>query len=155
MRRRSSDPSTQLSRYKRAFKLIIYDGQSVKLSSPSMTVTVKCCKQSRALSVINNIRQSHWVDNTSGLTNKTPLTTRWQLHRCRASRSNPALLGCGVPQGSVLGPLLCYTRLTSCGLLRILACTRTSMLMTLMCTTLLFQHRPCTCSSKCPLALTA
>ena len=26
--------------------------------------------------------------------------------RCRASRSNPALFGCGVPQGSVLGPIL-------------------------------------------------
>ena len=26
--------------------------------------------------------------------------------RCRASRSNPALLRCGVPQGSVLWPIL-------------------------------------------------
>jgi len=49
----------------------------------------------------------------------------------------------------------CSTRLTSYGSVRILACTRTSTLMTLRCTALLFQHRPCTCSSKCPLALTA
>ena len=34
------------------------------------------------------------------------LNGRMWFIRCRASRSNPALLGCGVPQGSVLGPIL-------------------------------------------------
>ena len=35
------------------------------------------------------------------------LNGRMWFIRCRASRSNPALyVGCGIPQGSVLGPIL-------------------------------------------------
>jgi len=36
--------------------------------SHSAIVTVKCCKRCRAFSVINNLQQSHWIDNTYGMT---------------------------------------------------------------------------------------
>ena len=61
----------------------------------------------------------------------------WFIH-CRASRSNHTLLGCGVTKVLSSGQSCLYsTRLTSCGSLIILACTRTSTLMTVRCTALL------------------
>jgi len=55
-----------------AHMIVDMDSLHVKLSSPSMTVTVTCCKQSRTPSVINNSRRSHSqrVDNTFGVINQ-------------------------------------------------------------------------------------
>jgi len=59
------------------------DNDNLKLSA---TVTVKRCKQSRTLSVINNWRRSHSVDNTTGAMKsiKVKMTTfgvMWQEDR--------------------------------------------------------------------------
>jgi len=53
----------------------------VKFSSSSATVTVNCCKRSRAFSVIANLRRSNLTYSTSDATKKTKIGTHYLCTR--------------------------------------------------------------------------
>ena len=67
---------------------------------------------SSAFDTVDHSILLHRLDRTYGLKGTTLswfasyLDSRTWYIRCRASRSRPTLLKCGVPQGSVLGPIL-------------------------------------------------
>jgi len=56
--------------------------------------------------LLRRLEVSHGVQGTALSWFTSYFNGRTWFIRCRASRSNPALLGCGVPQGSVLWPIL-------------------------------------------------